>query len=536
MGYGSVVSSTLSKFVFVAALLAPAPALAAHSFDLDSKMPPHLAAVFAVNWFGTPSSDPQGGGADPSYGNWLQKFPQCGLDNDPSTCADFQDAGRQRSIASARRPLAGIYSSSARTDESTKRIDLMLSCVRRPCDLGGRLDAFLLQLDSVAFTSGHPQNQQVKTWDLAYRAVLGFLAEGDKAHMDGSVWIGNDATVYWHFGGAVGLNDQTSRKAALEADIVDMAKLAAAHPSAVSIAGKPFLAFYVDSALMTPTEWQQVLDGARQASGIDFYAMATTLNGTFFSAFDALSPWVNLGLWANAKGANFHDKGVDYATQMHAQLLSALKTNPGRVMFGGVAPGFDDYTQNWGACQPRQIPRDPAVLAGQLGYLTSLKSTQTYDVRGVIWDTWDDWTEGTELEPDVVEGPAKLIQFKQLLGTLYGEQADTTGDQALAQRWLGYGQARSCCFENGPCEAGAPPKVDLSCPTPSGDASADAGSEPDAPGDPDAGSGNETTSGGCGCEAAGAGGGPLAWLSGVAVAILVVTRIRRRATSTSIGD
>jgi len=510
---------------FALALLAPQPALAAHMFDLDANMPPHLAAVFAVNWFGIGPSDPQGPGPDPSYGNWLQKFPQCNLDNDPAACADFADAGRQRWIASRRRPLAGIYSSGGRDAEGRARVDLMLSCVRRPCDLGGRLDAFLLQLDSVMFTSAYPQNQQIKTWDIAYRAVTTFLDEGDKNQMTGTVWIGNDSTVYWHFGSVVGLNDQTSRKAALQADIVDMAKLAAAHPSAVSIAGKPFLAFYVDSALMTATEWQQVLDGARQDSGIDFYALATTLNASYFAAFDALSPWVNLGVWANATGATLHDQAADYAKSMHAQLLAALGSNPGRVMFGGVAPGFDDYTENWGACQQREIPRDPAVLAGQMDYLTQLKTSQTYDVRGVIWDTWDDWTEGTELEPDVVDGPAKLVQFKQLLGTLYGEAADPAGDQALAQRWLGYGQARSCCFENGPCEAGVPPSIELSCPT-----GGELGGEPvfdDAAAPAEAGAENESVTSGCGCDAAGAGRSSLAWLAGAALAVLFAQRTRR---------
>ncbi len=504
--------------VVMTLVLVSQPARAAHTFDLDAKMPAHLAAVWAVNWFGIPSTDPQGGGLDPNYGNWLQTFPQCGLDNDPSKCADFADAGRQRWIASKRRPLAGIYSSSGRDDESKKRIDLMLSCTRRACDLGGRLDAFLLQLDSIKFTSAYPSNQQVKVWDIAYRAVRSFLDEADKAQLKGPVWIGNDATVYWHFGSSVGLTTQALRMAALTEDIVDMAKLATAHPSATSVAGRPLLGFYVDSALMTPIEWQTVLGDARTASGVDFYAMATTLNAGYFAAFDALSPWVNLGLWANAKGSNLHDQGVDYAKQIHAQLLAALAANPGRVMFGGVAPGFDDYTQNWGACQAREIPRDPDVLAGQMDYLTTLK------VRGVIWDTWDDWTEGTELEPDVVDGPAKLVQFKQLLGTLYGEPADTAGDQALIDRWRGYGQARSCCFENGACEAGASPQIDLSCAAPPADAGSDAsdsgsvGSEP--PPTPVDGQPS-----GCGCHAAGATRASLAWIA-IAIAA-IITRMRR---------
>ena len=511
----------ITAATFALALLAPTSALAAHTFDLDSHMPPHLAAVWMVNWFGIPPADPQGGGVDPEYGNWNKTFPKCGLDNDPSKCADFQDAGRQRWIASKRRPLTGIYSSTGRTDESRKHIDLMLSCVRRPCDLGARLDAWVVQLDSVKFTSAYPQNKQAPSWDIAYRAVTAYLDEADQAGLQGSIWIGDDATSYWHFGSTYGLNDQTSCKAALTDDIVDMAKMAAAHPSAVSIDGKPFLAFYVDSALMTAAEWQTVLDDARQASGIDFYALATTLNGSYFSAFDAISPWVNLGNWQSATGSNLHDQAVDYSKKIHAQLLAALGSNAGRVMFGGVAPGFDDYTENWGACTPREMPRDPDVLAGQMDYLKSLGN-----VRGVILDTWDDWTEGTEIEPDVVEGPAKLLQLKQLLGTFYGESADPNGDQALTARFLDYGQARSCCFEQGPCEAGVPPELDLSCPPPNGvddgGGLRDAGKTAEAGAESDAG---ET--GGCGCDAAGAGGSSLAWLSAALGALLVARRRRR---------
>jgi len=507
--------------IWLAAALTVSGRAAAHDFDLDAHMPSHLAAVFAVNWFGVSTSDPQGGGADPSYGNWLQTFPQCGLDDNPAQCADFQDAGRQRWIASKRRPLAGIYSSSGRDDESLRRVDLMLSTVRRPCDLGARLDAFILQLDSVKFTSAHPTNAQSKTWDLAYRATVAFLNEGDAAQMKGAVWVGADSTVYWHFGSSFGLNDQTSRKAALTDDIADMATLAAAHPSAVSIDGKPFLAFYVDAALMTPTEWQAVLGDARTKSGVDFYALATTVNASYFAAFDALSPWVNLGIWNGAQGATLHDRAMDYGKKLHAQIVAALAANPGRVMFGGVAPGFDDFTQDWGQCTAREMPRDPDVLAGQMDYLASVGG-----VRGVIWDTWDDWTEGTELEPDVVDGPAKLLQFKQLLGALYGEPADPAGDQALASRWLGYGQARSCCFEDASCEAGLPPVTTLGCPPPGSEPQGDAAPPPEDASSPDAGGDDTGASGGCGCDAAGAGGGAFAWLL-VALGALAL-RFRRR--------
>jgi hypothetical protein len=527
----------------VALALGASPALAAHTFDLAQHMPPHYAAMFMVNWFGIPQGDPQPGGLDPGYGNWLQTFPNCGLTNDPATCGDFPDAGRQRVVASKRRPLAGIYSSSARDDESKRRIDLVLSCVRRPCDSGARLDSFIVQLDSVEFTSRHPQNRQVPTWDIAYRALVGFLDEADAAALDGAVTVGSDATVYWHFGASVGLATDAERQAALGADIADMATIAAQHPSAARVNGKPLLAFYVDSALVTPATWQTILDGARVASGVDFYAIATTLDDTFFAAFDGLSPWVNLGLWGGATGATTHDRAADYARQMHAKLLAQVGAYPGRVMLGGVAAGFDDYTQNWGACQPREIPRDPAVLQGQMDYLTQLGAGGTYQVKGVVFDTWDDWTEGTEFEPDVVEGTAKLVQARQLLGALYGEAADPAGDNALDARWHGFGQARSCCFETGSCSDAGSPAVDLSCPSDagsSGDPDA-GGNAADGSGGPDASSGggggdsggsskdapNGSTSG-CGCGVVGPRGALAGGVSSLAVVALVAWRRRAR--------
>ena len=108
----------------------------------------------------------------------------------------------------------------------------MLSTLRRPCDAGARLDAFAVQLDSIKFTSAHPQNQQSATWDLAYRAQLAFLERADAAGLASSVVVASDATVYWHFGSTFGLTTQAQRLAALTEDIVEMAELAGGHASA----------------------------------------------------------------------------------------------------------------------------------------------------------------------------------------------------------------------------------------------------------------------------------------------------------------
>ena len=408
-----------------------APAAQAHSFDLAQHMPPHLAIMFAMAWFGVRSSDPQPGGTDPGWGNWRAEFPQCGLTNDPSTCKDFPGAGLQRSIGSRRRPLAGIYSSSGETDESKARIDLMLSTLRRPCDDGARLDAFAIQLDSIKFTSAHPQNKQSATWDLAYRAQVAFLERADAAGLASAVMVASDATVYWHFGGNFGLTTQAQRIAALTEDVVEMAKLADGHASAVKVGGRPLLLFYVDAPLLTVTEWNTVLDGARATSGIDFYALGSTLKSTMYGAFDALVPWLNLGIWTNTAtpAASVHDHAVAWQAKQHAQLLADVGGYPGRVVFGSVTPGFDDYTMDWGACTAREIPRDPALLDGQFDWLESLPASGP-KVQGLLFETWDDWTEGSELEPDVTEGPAKLVQVRQRLGKLFGDPATARSRRA----------------------------------------------------------------------------------------------------------
>ena len=128
-----------------------------------------------------------------------------------------------------------------------------------------------------------------------------------------------------------------------------------------------------------------------------------------------------------------------------------------KVVFGGVAPGFDDFTNGWSNCATRQLPpvseatpRDPGVLDGVLDYLG------TKSAHGVILQTWDDWTEGTFFEPSVSEGTAKLDQLQADLATLFGETP--ASGAALHDRWYGYGQARGCGTR------ASPPAIELGCP------------------------------------------------------------------------
>lgn len=140
-----------------------------HTFDFAQQMHASnrsLVIMFSMAWFGIPDTDPQGNGGDTTYGNW-QWGGGCIPVNDPAKCETYHGT-MQRTTASYRRPLAGIYSSSGSTNESLARVDLMLSNVRRSCDDGAKIDAWAPQIDSLLFSSLHTKHPS-KTADLAYK-------------------------------------------------------------------------------------------------------------------------------------------------------------------------------------------------------------------------------------------------------------------------------------------------------------------------------------------------------------------------------
>jgi hypothetical protein len=430
-----------------------------HARDLASHMPPHLVISMAMSWFGIPARDPLGGGVDVGYGNWIVSA-SCGqAAPDPSLCGGTPS---ERRISSRYRPLAGIYSSAGGTAESLRRIDLMLSTVRRPCDQGARIDAFGIQLNGTHFTSlhgGSEANQEIPLQSLEH-----FLSEADAASMTNAVLPAEDATWYWNNAGRF-IDCATHHSTCigyLQADVEDMIAIVRTHPSALRIDGRPVLLFYVNTASGFPTasEWASIFQSARSATGADFYTIATGLlqstGATFFSAFDGVSPWVSPNVWSATHGSTIYAHAKAYAASLHQGLIANVPA--GGVVFGGVAPGFDDWTEQWGACKQRQIPpasegtpRDLAVLDGTIDYLAGT------NVRGMILETWDDWTEGSFFEPSVSEGTSKLVELRRKLADLYGEPQDSAQDAALDRRWTSFGQPRSC--------AGARPSpaVDLTC-------------------------------------------------------------------------
>jgi hypothetical protein len=436
----------------------PAPFAAAscsaldHSTDLASVMPPHLAIMFSMSWFGIPKTgDPLAAGPDGSWGNW--RIPAtCSGSGEPASCV----AG-ERDVASKYRPLAGVYSSSGRDPDGKARIDLMLSNVRRSCsaDVGARIDAFAIQLDGTEFSSLHSA-QPSEGQEIPLQALKNFLGQADAAGVANVVIPADDATWYFNNGHWVGLDcaaDHARCVQLLQQDTVDMLTLAAGSAASYKINGKPVLYYYVGSQL-TPAEWAGIFAAVRATPilGVarDFYAVASHQGdhgSPYFAAFDGLSPWVDLAAWDGTSGTSVRAHALAYAAKTHADLYANVPA--GRVVFGGIGPGFDDFTNGWSECIARSIPRpaeasprDPAVLDGMIDFL------QTKQAKGVVLQTWDDWTEGSFFEPSESEGTAKLEQLQTRLGELYGEAPVSTTD--LHDRWTSYGQARSCSGRQAP--------------------------------------------------------------------------------------
>jgi len=354
-----------------------------------------------------------------------------------------------------------MYSASARDEEGIRRVNLMLSCVRRPCDDGAKIDAWAVQIDSIKFSSRYPHNKQSGTADISYRALGAFFEQAKEGNMTNAVMPAFDATWYFHFGKDFGIGSCNNSRGnpkqncldALEEDIVDAVRIARSYTTAArTINGQPIILLYLDAQYATPAEFGTIFNNARSKAG-DFYTIGITESSSYFSTFDAVGPWVNLGQWKEAKGSTIYQKALDWVALEHQNLLSDVHLYPGRVVFGGVAPGFDDYTEDWGKCHPRVIPRDPDLLQAEFDFLKSK------NVVGVILQTWDDWTEGTHFEPDVVGGTSLLVHARQCLGQLYKEKPDPQGDARLTARWESFGQARNC--KGG--THGVGPYIDLSC-------------------------------------------------------------------------
>ena len=486
-----------------------------HTFDYASKAPARLSIMFTMAWFGiqdnvndSPLEPQTPAGKDPVYHNWKAASGGCALITpDPTasstcirlgvgnTCIDWDPNGvAQRKISSRRRPLTGIWSGTGRDTESQRKLDLMLAMLRRPgcrADDGAKLDAWTMQNNSVKFSSKYVSNPGAAE-DFPYRTMMALFDRADLAGIPNAVLPGFDSTWYFHFGTSVGLgkcdgstgNPRSNCLNAERDDIRDLAIEANKRHSAVKVNGKPIVFVYTDPYQAqgagngghqpNASDWSWILSSARGLAGFDFYAIAVGADPTFFGAFDALAPWLASGSYVNQSGTSVYTDSYSHAQKRHASLIAGVGSYPGRLVYGGVTPGFDDWTRNWsGPCQERQMPpdsvRDPNLMTAQMDFFHNCKAgagcitsptISSYNFRGFIGETWDDWTEGSEFEPDVYEGPDRLVRLRQLLGKVFGDPyPDSTGDSRLANRWTSYGQAR----DGTGGAANTPPVTNLAC-------------------------------------------------------------------------
>jgi len=318
-----------------------------------------------------------------------------------------------------------------------------------------------VQLCALKYSPHNPQNKQSEVAGLTYYATMSLFSEANRFAMNNSVMPGYDSSWYFHFGSSVGLgkcdgsegNPKQNCLTALQDDIIDMVKIAHAQPSSLKLNGKVALMLWYDGSVSV-TEWGVIVTNARNSLNEDFYVIGcASYDGAYFEVFDALAPWTGLGQWGTTSGSTVYEHAYNWANEKHINLIDSVGKYPGRVVFGGANPGFDDYTRDWGKCNNRELPRSLDLVQATFDYLTAK------GIKGVVLETWDDWTEGHEWEPDVVEGPAYLVKARQGLGKVAGDAPDPAGDQRLAARWNTYGQARNC--KGG--QHGVPPVINLKC-------------------------------------------------------------------------
>jgi hypothetical protein len=476
----------------------------AHTFDFASKAPDRLSIMYSMAWFGIDSDaavEPQKPpGQDPNYRNWAAGGTPCAmmtpnaaaadtciLLGQNNVCLEHETNGvPQRKISSRRRPLTGIWSGTGRDDESKRKLDLMLSMVRRPgcrTDDGAKLDVWAIQNNSIKLSSKYLANPGSAS-DFPYRMMMAMFARANLAGMQNVVLPGLDVTFYFNFSADEGMgkcddtanNPRSTCMDAIEQDLRDMALASLQNVSGLKVDGKPVLFVYTDSYqphAPTYAEWTNtILPVARSAANTDFYVIGVNPDPHFFEAFDALAPWLSTSSYNNAAGTSVYTDSFNHTIHRHQSLVAGVGAYPGRLVYGAFTPGFDDWTRDWsGPCEERQVPtdspRDPALLQAESDFFHGcvtdggcVSGVEHYAFRGFLGETWDDWTEGSHFEPDVEGGPDRLVRLRGLLGRVFGDPyPDVAGDDRLAARWNSYGQARNGLGG----DAGVSPVTDLSC-------------------------------------------------------------------------
>ncbi|CAF1191619.1 unnamed protein product, partial [Didymodactylos carnosus] len=419
-----------------------------HTFDFSSQMPSKFASMFSMSWFGLGLNDPQGQGSDSYTNHWnVGPLSSCVSGTNPSICSTDYTSSPQRQISSKYRPLLGIYSSSGKDTESASRIDLMLSTIRSSCNTGARLDAWCIQLESIQLSSKYVQNPSMNI-EIPYQTFLSFHRRAQAANLQNVIIPGYDSTWLYSFSTYFGLGKcdnsdvNNSRSICLNitiADFIDIVNMAYSYTSSTYfVNSKPVLFIYTSSGgnFLTLSEWTQIFSAVRQKANRDFYTVSTS---NLFQEFDAVAPWINYDAWSMTNSTlPLYNRTIQWMNLMYSQLFISVNNYPGRAILGGLTPGFDDYTQGWGACTTRTIPRDTILLQAQFDYF------KKQNINRMFLFTWDDYQEGSIFEPDIVNGTWALVTFRQLVGKYFGEEDNSLDEQKLISQWTKYPQIRNC--------------------------------------------------------------------------------------------
>ncbi len=432
-----------------------------HTYDLASQIPSRFACMFSMSWFGLGPTDPQGAGPDAYSSHWnVGSQGSCVPAAQPNQCG-FDG---QRNISSNYRPLAGIYSSSGLNEESRARIDLMLTTLKKSasCDYGhAQLNAWSIQLESIQLSSRYRPNPSVNV-EIPYQAYLHFRQRAEALGFSSGVIVpGYDSSWLYTFSSDLGFgrcdnsNSSNPRDACLNSTIADFVDIITniSTTSNYFINGKPLIYVYtsIGGNLPTSSEWSYVWTSVRQRVTRDFYTICTT--PSLLTVFDAVAPWIDLVAWSmTSSSLPLYNRTLAWLELVYGPILSSSIPS-GRVIMGGLAPGFDDFTQSWGACQHRTIPRHDDVMRAQFDYFSS------HSIRQLFIYTWDDWTEGSQFEPDMTNGTKFLLLLRQSIASFYGEAQNIDGDAKLVSRWINYPQLRNCT----PINVTSIPSIDMSC-------------------------------------------------------------------------
>jgi len=439
----------------------------AHTYDLSSTLSPNWTAMWDLAWFGIPASDPKPG-PDWTYGNWdLANFHEINpaaypgvpyATHDPAACAPYYGFGDHRQVASYFRPLVGPYSSSGQDAESRAKRDLDLGLLRRPSDPRARLDAWIVEL----YTLGYTSQAGYAGGDAGYDAVADYRWQALLSAMERATAAGLASCVT----GALNLSrvftpPQTpdpypttqAKMDATVADLVTIVDAILASAAGLQIGGRALLFVWVgNDVLFTPGELETVFETARTTTGNDFYVVAPRNSGatTPLAWADGIHPWSGNNEWALAVGGTTRAKSADWTAKRHDPWIAQLPSYPGRVVMGSVFPGFEDWAKGFGQDLDRDIPRSEDLVLGQFDYFGSAPG-----LTGYLAQTWNDFPEGSNWEPHVSTAAAELEWLTEGFASLFGESLVAAETAALRAMWTGYGVSRACT----PPSAGGGPRM-----------------------------------------------------------------------------